>query len=367
MRKIVQFLMILIIAVACNNEKNIQDFVVTGKIKNLDNGLVYLKKFTGTGYETVDSSTVENGVFSFKGSLEQPELCRIYLYKSDDYVPVFVENANISVNFDFNNTDTVEVVGSASHDLLKLFWNATDSIENSMKPLSDAYDLAGENGEMDKLNKLELQIDSAYKEYYNYIKKFVKDNSSSAVAAYVLYKYLSHDLELSELEALTNSLDTNLLKSVYGVYLNEQIKIMQRTEIGQVAPEINLPDVDNKPIQLSAFAGKYVFIDFWASWCPPCRNENPSVVKAFKKYNAKGFTILGVSLDKNRDNWIKAIKDDHLTWTHVSDLKWWDNEAAKLYGIRSIPSNYLIDPKGVIIAKNLYGANLEKKLAEIFK
>ena len=141
---------------------------------------------------------------------------------------------------------------------------------------------------------------------------------------------------------------------------------MKLTAVGQPAPEISLPTPEGQVIPLSSMKGKYVLVDFWAKWCGPCRQENPNVVRVFQKYKDKGFTVYGVSLDRKREDWLQAIKEDNLTWTHVSDLKYWQSEAAKTYNITGIPFSLLLDPNGVIIAKNLRGAALEQKLAEIF-
>lgn len=138
-------------------------------------------------------------------------------------------------------------------------------------------------------------------------------------------------------------------------------------DIGSVIPDFEQNDVDGKPVNIKSFRGKYVLIDFWASWCGPCRGENPNVVSAFKKYSSKNFTVLGISLDKSKDPWIQAINNDGLTWTHVSDLKGWTNAVAQKFGINSIPQNFLIDPNGVIIGKNLRGPDLEAKLESVLK
>ena len=142
---------------------------------------------------------------------------------------------------------------------------------------------------------------------------------------------------------------------------------MKLTAVGEIAPDFTQNDPDGKPVKLSDFRGKYVLVDFWASWCGPCRAENPNVVAAFNKYKGKNFTILGVSLDRERDPWLKAITDDKLTWTHVSDIKYWDNEVAKMYGVRSIPANFLLDKTGKIVGRNLRGDALEAALAKLVK
>ena len=149
--------------------------------------------------------------------------------------------------------------------------------------------------------------------------------------------------------------------------MNAQLDRYAGCAIGAVAPEITGRDTLGNPIKLSDFRGKYVLLDFWASWCPPCRRENPNVVKAFNEYKDKNFTIVGISLDKDKSKWMKAIADDNLAWTHLSDLKYWDSEIPALYGVRGIPANVLLDPDGVIVAKNITGEDLHKKLKEVIK
>ena len=174
-------------------------------------------------------------------------------------------------------------------------------------------------------------------------------------------------LPLDELKATRAKISSELAGCPYVKDLDGIIKQLENVQIGKVAPEFSLPDTAGVSVSLSDFRGKYVLLDFWASWCPPCRRENPNVVKAFNEYKDKNFTIVGISLDKDKSKWMKAIADDNLAWTHLSDLKYWDSEIPALYGVRGIPANVLLDPDGVIVAKNITGEDLHKKLKEVIK
>ncbi len=184
----------------------------------------------------------------------------------------------------------------------------------------------------------------------------------------MLKEYAGFQIDADKVEPLFKKIPANQKMYSVGKTLKDQIEIAKLTRIGKPAPGFTQNDTLERPVSLTNFKGKYVLLDFWASWCGPCRRENPNVVAAYNKYKDKGFSILSVSLDQPgaKEKWIKAIHDDNLTWTHVSDLKFWDNAVAKEYGIQAIPQNFLIDPDGKIVGKDLRGEDLEKKLAGIF-
>ena len=214
------------------------------------------------------------------------------------------------------------------------------------------------------LKKLDATFDQMDKEMKTMIVEFAKTNNKFVVSPYLIMRN-SYRFELPELLKISKTFDTCLKASSYYQNVNNRIEILKRVEVGQPAVDFTMNDSLGKPVTLSSLKGKYLLVDFWASWCSPCRAENPNVVKAYQGFHKKGFDVLGVSFDKNRDKWIKATKDDNLTWNHVSDLAGWGNAAGKLYGINSIPANVLLDKDQKIIAKNLRGEYLIKKLTEL--
>lgn len=352
---------------ACTPKAPMAGYKIIGNIQGLKTDKVYLFRFVDKKWTPKDTATVQEGVFNFTGNVELPEMCRIVINEEQPYIQFFLENSEITINANIDSLRNFKVAGSKTQDEYLVYLGTEEKYRAVEDSLSKLWHIADST----KNNKEKNRLDSAYEANWQSqladVKTFMSKHKASVVAPYLAMTRLMGNSEVSELDSLTNQLDTTLRKSLYTQILNETIALLKKVEIGQPAVDFTLNTPEGKPLMLSSLYGKYILIDFWASWCNPCRQENPNVVKAYKKYKAKGFDILGVSLDKDKTKWEGAIKSDKLTWHHVSDLKGWDNEVAKLYGIRSIPSNVLLDKKGVIIAKNLRGEKLEEKLKELLK
>ena len=344
----------------CKSEKH-SGYKITGNISDLNNSMVYLKKLSNDGYKVVDSVISKNSEFTFVGKIELPELYKIQCKLLDLEFPVFIENSDILIKLDSANNG-MDIQGSVSHNLLKALWRSLDSIDALQIETKLYYEKAQKACDAKKMTRLP-SLDSLEDAPTNCMVDFVKRNNKSTVAVFVLYKYLSGSIDLAEIEKLRDSFDKAIESSIYFDLLNKDIK--RNPQIGQQAKDFVMTDVAGDSIQLSKLYANYLLLDFWASWCPSCREENPELVVVYNDFNKKGLQILGVSFDKDHEKWVKAIEKDKLSWKHVSDLKGWNNAAGEIYGIRSIPSNILIDKNGVIVAKNLSSRKLRAKLSQL--
>jgi peroxiredoxin len=364
MKKFVLALLAAFVFASCSTNKD--QFSINGIVNGVAVGKVYLQQLVSSKWANVDSTQLEKGKFKFASSIKLPEMFQIKLDEPNVVVPIFVDASDIEVQIFPDSVDKSVVNGSQAHELFKKYLNMKKPIEEKIDAAYAEWKKARDNN--DSLTM--VRTDSLSTDYENDLKKLLQDfaaaNPSSTVSPYLIMRN-SWQFELPELEEIVNKFDTAIDSSQYTQSLKKRIDILRNVQIGRTAPDFALNDSLGNPIQLSSLKGKILLVDFWASWCKPCRVENPNVVKAYQLYNKKGFDILGCSFDTSREKWLKAIKDDKLTWHHVSDLQGWDNAAGKLYGINSIPANVLLDKDQKIIARNLRAEELIKKLDEVFK
>jgi peroxiredoxin len=291
------------------------------------------------------------------------------LDKSADNLSFYLEKGEINLSA-ADSVSKAQITGSAiNDDNKKLSARLTVVNDKAKKITADAKAAPADQQQTAEFqNSIQAKLKAVQAEQETTLKAFITANPNSYLSLLALSSLGGPSADPAEIEPLYNQLSPLLKSTEAGYAMKVAIDKMKATSIGAIAPDFTQNDANGTPVKLSSFRGKYVLLDFWASWCGPCRQENPNVVKAYNKYKTKKFTIVGVSLDRpdGRADWMAAVKNDGLTWTQVSDLKFWNNEAAALYFVSSIPQNYLIGPDGKIIAKNLRGEDLENKLAEIF-
>lgn len=368
--------------------QNAQPFTIKSKFTNINGpAKAYLVYYLGANNVT-DSATIVNGEFKFDGVVMDPVNASLFIdhknlgfakyieqnfpdggpSKSADGLSFFLEKGNINIAGK-DSMATADVVGSPTNDDNKALKSQLKVIIDKAKVIAQEAQKAP--AEQQRSAAFQNTMQGKYKtlqaEQKNVLKNFIGTHPASYISLLALSSVSGPSPDVAEVEPLYNQLSADIKNSEGGKQLKMSIDALKLTSIGAVAPDFSQNDVNGKPVQLSSFKGKYVLVDFWASWCGPCRQENPNVVKLFNKYKGKGFTVLGVSLDKpdGKAAWLAAIKSDGLTWTQVSDLKGWSNLAAGLYGVRSIPQNFLIDPQGKIVAKDLRGDDLDSALEKL--
>ena len=374
--------MVLFLLCACLAGHS-QPWLISGSAKGIKDTIdkVFIS-YLKDGVRVKDSSVVTNGKFSFKGNFAEPVKTIMYVKyasafpasKQIDYgrdaVSLFiVPGAEVIVNCLKDSFALAQIKGGVQNAELKKIEAEEKKYDDKINPIYEAYAAARKDKNKPLADSLEHQIDALDStKTENVYGSYVKQHPSGPIAIFVLQDYAGYQIDADKIEPLFNKLPSEQKNYSVGKTLKSKIDIAKLTGIGKQAPEFSQTDTLGNEVSLSSFKGKYVLLDFWASWCGPCRRENPNVVAAYNKFNAKGFNILSVSLDQPgaKDKWMKAIHDDKLTWTHVSDLKFWDNAVAKQYGIQAIPQNLLIDPTGKIIGKDLRGEDLDKKLEGIF-
>ena len=363
MKKVIYLFVVGVMLSSCSSKPH---YVVKGKIDGSDSVTFYLQKREAGKTVSIDSAVSRKGSFTLKGgAVDYPQLIQLVAGNTRKRTSFYLENSEITVKGSLDSLFKAEVTGSKTQDEYRKFIDSNKHFSDTYSKTVIKYQAASQSGDVANVAILEKQLDSIQTEMTNLQKNFVRNNPASYVSPSLLVS-LSYEMEADEIESMVNGLDTAIAALPQIKTLKERVAVMKSVAVGQKAPDFTLNDVNGNPVALSSKVGsKLLLVDFWAAWCNPCRRENPNVVKVYNEYHKKGFDVFGVSLDHDKDAWVKAIADDKLTWTHVSDLQYWNNAAAKLYAVNSIPANFLLDETGKIIGRNLRGEDLYNKVVEV--
>ena len=343
---------------ACNAQSG---YKVTGTVEGMPDGKAIIATVNGSTLDTLAKADVKNGSFEFTGNVSEPTGAYIMVIGQRGAIPFILENANITISA---GQGGMTVTGSEGQKIYDQFMAINATAQQEAMKLQQEYQAA--NGDQAKIQAIQeayakLMTDVQAKET-----ELIKANPDSYVSAFVIASGMGQ-MEYEQLKERYNLLGEKAKAGAQGKAIAAQIAKLESTAIGQIAPNFTITTPEGESISLYDIKGKVKLIDFWASWCGPCRGENPHVVEIYKEYHPKGLEIFGVSLDNNKEAWVKAIADDGLVWKHGSDLKGWQSAPAQLYSVTGIPHTVLLDENNKIIAKNLRGDELKQKIAELLK
>ena len=352
--------------VSCGNKEQVFDGAVSlkGQLTNQPEGQVVLSRYDNDRIQAVDTLSVsKDGEFSYELELDTPNFYELDFF-GEKTVRLALYEEDVLVRYDFES-DQLDVSGSKDSELMVSIDELTAAYQEAGNDLNSAFYEAMADKDQAKIKQIQEQAMNLELEHAERIKGVIAQSGGS-FAALAGLGMLNPRTDFNYLDSVIVALGDRYPDMKLIASWKQELDEMRALSIGQPAPEISLPNPEGEMVNLSDLRGNYVLVDFWAGWCKPCRDENPNVVRLYNQYKDRGFEVFGVSLDRTRDMWIKAIEEDGLEWTQVSDLKYFNSEAAATYQINAIPATYMIDPDGNILAKDLRGRSLEKKLQELF-
>ena len=369
MKNILVILILALVVYSCqpSKEKSGEEvgfFTIEGEIKGLNVAEIYFMHKDSTG-EHKDTLIVNNGKFSVKGMTDEPQFVMLYSDKVRFQKVFYVENKAMQLKGTFDSLLHVDVSGSPVQDDFEVLEERIQTHRDSVMVYWNLAQEASNKGDTIIANGYQVIADSMYRSESLIRKQFILEFPHSFASLNELLNYSNED-NLNESLIIYAGLSDEVTNTKKGKEVATHLENLDKVKQGNIALPFSQKDVDGQVVSLNDYDGKYVLLEFWASWCGPCRAENPNLRAEYLKYHDKGFNILGISLDDSREKWMKALVKDDLPWTQVSDLKGWQNEVAMLYGVRGIPANFLISPDGIIIDKGLRGESLNAKLKEIF-
>lgn len=374
MKKIIGFLLVLVFFSACNQLAD-NEFIIEGTIEGIENGkkaVLETQDETGMGLKATDSVIIKDGKFTFKGTVEEPELRFVQVEGVNGKAVFVLENGEINMKIFKDSVNKTIIGGTFNNEQFAKYNLEQGKIQKKIvdyrKVNMEKMQTALKDKDSLTINALRDGFTNLQKELNEYNITFSEKNPKAFISVLMLENmFYQPDLDIEKIKKIYNNLDKSIQATKPGKKIGEMIANHNAAEVGKKAPDFSGPTPDGKTVSLKEVLGKVTIIDFWASWCGPCRKENPNVVALYNEYHDKGLNIIGVSLDKegNGDKWKQAIEADKLTWPQVSNLKYWNDPIAKKYNIQSIPATYILDANGIIVAKDLRGEQLKAKVKEL--
>jgi thiol-disulfide isomerase/thioredoxin len=362
MKRILSSLIVILCITACSKPH----YTIKGVVEGDNTGNILLLTLNEGVVDTLSKAPIQNKAFKITGETSSPVFAYLMIEGTRDPLQIILENIPYEAVIHTTDNLASKVEAEGEQTILNEFLAISNEYKRHERELYKDYSEAVKDKDNDKVSQIQGEAQRIAGEALEKEKQTIAKNTNSYATALVVYQKIN-SIGIDELTALYHSLGDYAKASTFGKLTEEHINKIRAVAIGQIAPNFTLNTPEGKPLSLHDIKGKVKLIDFWASWCGPCRRANPDVVKLYQKYNKQGFEILGVSLDRDRDKWIEAIQNDNLTWAQVSDLKYWSSDVAKLYTVTAIPHTVLLDANNKIIAKNLRGQALEDKVIEILK